>query len=101
MFGRITVERHEDDKLSGQIWYFSFLDDGRLVLDQYIVEKRATLRHKFKPVNVWKRFSARDLGNMKIENEADVPLPEDVKTDAIKGVLEKIKVGKPSELGMS
>lgn len=102
MMSRISVERHEDSKLRGQIWYFYFFDDGRFVLDQYLIEQRETTRHKFKPVKVWKRQDSRNLSpTIKIEKEADVPLPDDVKAEAMKQLVDQIKIGKPSELGMS
>jgi hypothetical protein len=74
-------------------WQFR-LDDFQFFLSSFDVYERATVRHKFV---VTKNYFSGSSNVSNIEEE-DVPLPEDVKAEAVQQLLTKLKIGKKSEL---
>lgn len=88
---RIEVIREAPDRLSEQVWQFSVSsdwssDEVRLLLGYYARRQRATTRHKMKLVEAgrpsqWDRTEQRSYYSG--IDAKDVPLPDDVKAEAI------------------
>lgn len=92
---RIEVERMSTDKLSCKQWVF-LLDGTTLWLDRYDELTRPTTRHKLRIVRTYKRFVHGFLQHWYIPRDK-VEIPEDVKAEAIKYVVDCLKVKKWSE----
>jgi len=69
-------------------WDFMYFDDEHaLVVDHFIVEERATLRHKFKTTENYDRMPRG--GSIR---EEDVPLTEEVRARAIHEFCANLRV---------
>jgi len=80
------------DELNRNVWSFYFMNHT-LFLDSYSKERRESKRHKFKAIKKYERLFHRGRA---IE-EAEVPMPDWVKEEAIKQFTEAITVKKWSE----
>ena len=85
-----------DDKLRRVSWRF-WLYQNCLVLDEYLVEERASAKHKFKTVKVYDR---RPVGRRSYLaapfdarlKEEEVPLTDEVRARALREMVNQIKV---------
>jgi hypothetical protein len=89
---RIEVTRESEDRLSDQVWQFTVAADWsaeiRVMLDYFAERTRPTTRHKMKLADgrprQWSRMEQRAYFSG-IEAK-DVPLPDDVRDEAIAAV---------------
>jgi hypothetical protein len=88
---RIVVTRTTADIMTAEVWTFWF-DDGRatLWLDSYVTMARPTLRHKLGDVFNYRRIDGRS-NTIALP---DVPLPDDVASEAKAAIVERITVRK-------
>jgi hypothetical protein len=89
---KVRVLRSTENQVSD--WSF-YMDDSSftLYLDTFTVSTRESRRHRFKPVTHYHRLLSRDSN---IAEDA-VPLPDDVKAEAIASVTDQLCVKKWSE----
>ena len=88
----IKVVREISDLVINE-WQFRLIDFD-FILQSFDVYERATKRHKKHILTNHYFSSSSGCSNMK---EEDVPLPEDVKAEAMQQLLSKINIGKKSE----
>lgn len=60
MYQSYTAETIDSDNLTSVSYQFWLNDRLELELDSYMVCKRPSTRHKFKPVSWWNRLNQRD-----------------------------------------
>lgn len=92
----ITIERKQDD-LNMEQWQFLYIDSYHaIVLVNYQNLNRPTTRHKFKAVEHWDAYKDRrhNYDGAKIES---VPLPDDVKAEALQEYMASLRVTKGFE----
>ncbi len=78
-----------------EVWEFAFWErEGALVLSRYHMEKRESVRHKWRTSGWYDRTNARDS----TIKEEDVPLPDNVKGAAVKQFMFKLRIGKKKEI---
>lgn len=88
MHTRIEVE-HPLNELSTVKWIF-WLDGTNMWLDHYIEMSRVSKRHKFIVNRNYNRLDLRQ-SNMTVE---EVPLSEEVKSEALKQLVSQITIQK-------
>lgn len=92
MASQITVTRPDPDGLSQQVWTFTLVDSysagAALRVARYETQTRATRRHGW----VGPYYDAMDNRHYHAIKPADVPLPDDVKTDALQQLLARVTV---------
>lgn len=86
MYHHVTVTRPRTP-LEREVWGFTLLD-LQIVLDSYVVEVRASKRHRFVPGPCYGRLNRRDS----FLALADVPLPDDVAEEAHQQIITQIRV---------
>lgn len=89
----IEVIREEEGRLKCQKWTFdtwAIERDGEIRCRWYGIMERQTTRHKYVVKSKWDKADERSY-NSKIKRE-EVPLPEDVKAEALKKVADRIRV---------
>jgi hypothetical protein len=64
-----------------------------LVLDEYTYSERSTKRHRFKPIRLHDRLSARTFDTQRV-TEAEVPWPEDVRKEALDQLVGQLRVAR-------
>jgi hypothetical protein len=89
----IEIERVADDGLSRRVWCFSLTDRAEIILSDFSAEVRETKRHK------WRQGGPRFCGRGGADHRygewiprGDVPLPDDVASEATAAVLANLKV---------
>ena len=87
MFIRIEVQRK--NQTLHQTWEFTVIDHS-LYLDKYRLDEVIPPKRKGENIDYYNRLSDRD-SNLHLDN---VPLPEDVKEEALKQYISKITVKK-------
>lgn len=76
----IEIIRESDDTLRRSVWNFWYFDNRHaIVLDGFRMESRTSRRQKFRTDCSYNRLNMRDS----TINEAAVPMPEDVISEAI------------------
>lgn len=90
---RYPVDRTSDDGLQTTIWQFEEYQDrmgGQVRLKVYIYQTgtRATRRHGWK----WDKFYARTERRNSNITPAQVPLPDDVKAEALQLFMDSVSV---------
>ena len=89
---RYPVDRTSDDGLQTTIWEFQLLENiGRtpkLVVDAYMTGTRPSKRHKFQ----WTAKYVRGMRNRSDLKAEQVPLPDDVKAEALQLVMQSITI---------
>ena len=84
----VTIQRESDDRLQRQMWTFWFDDRTHcLVLNTYLFQTRITRRHAWTTMDKYMRLYQRQ--SMPI---VDVPLPDDVASEAHTQYTQKIRV---------
>lgn len=83
----ISVSDVAQDGLSQVSWVFSLIDT-RLVLQDYLVEQRASTRHKFK-VDYDRSWSMHDPRRYGI-TKSDIPIPDDLVARAKDAMVEAL-----------
>lgn len=77
--------------LEKKVFRFFFLEkNSSLVLDSYSLKLRESRRHKYKEVLAYHRLNSR-FSTLKAD---DIVLSEEIKTEALKVFIDKIKVEK-------
>ena len=91
MFGRIEVKRIDKNPESNihQEWTFVLIEET-LYLDLYRCDEVVPPKRKGRNIDFYNRLSQRD-SNVHLEH---VPLPEDVKEEALKLYVAKLSVKK-------
>lgn len=94
----IEVIRQKDE-LNREVWQFVFFEryigsDPRIKLRTYTIEKKQTRRHK------WTISSLYDIYNRRksVLEPKDVPLPDDVRQEALEAFIKTVKVIKEDEV---
>jgi hypothetical protein len=86
---RIEVIREYKDGLSRQVYTFWYFDDRHaLVLDTYVYQERVGRKWKTAAFGYYSRLNERESSIA----EAGVPLPDDVRIEAAKQFMSKLKV---------
>lgn len=84
----ITIQQAQD-QLTIEEWAFR-LNDENLVLHRYTLQTKQSKRHKFITSELYHR-TYPNKSTLKVE---DVPLPEDIKRQALEAFVAKISVVK-------
>lgn len=91
----IEIKRQNKDGLERELWRFVTLsrEETTLYLDFYSVQTRQTKRHEWKVVKskVYDRLMSR---NNTLDLQSDVPLPNDVATEARQEYIDSIIIKK-------
>lgn len=87
----VTKESH-----TRQVWEFWLNDRLELILDAWYHEERPSPRHKWRVTTL--AYSRLWPRRCSLRDDRQVPLPMDVKQEALRLVLERLKVVRWSEL---
>ena len=81
-------------------WVFWFNErDHALVLDGYLVDERASLRHKFRTVASYERLRGQRHSGMESDiREVDVPLTSTIAQRALDDFTRDLRVGLASHI---
>lgn len=93
MYFQVVKDQTPLEQMKWLFWFHG--GDTTIYLDSYHFYRRNTKRHAFKAVEWYTRLDQRN-NTLKEEN---VPLPDDVKTAALKIFTDKITVKKWNERG--
>jgi hypothetical protein len=102
---RFEIERIDDTRLSRRVWAFEIGNHARsatpveIILVRYVKENRKTTRHKWKRDEsqpIYSSDTSDDWRYGKYMSREVVPLPADVRDEAIKYVVESLRVVIPS-----
>jgi hypothetical protein len=87
----IEIIRQSDD-LNRQVWQFDFMDyynKPLVVLNYYRLQSRPTKRHNWRNSEYWER-----LGRGSSLKMDEVPLPDDVKQEALQAFMGQVRIVK-------
>lgn len=89
---RYPVDRTSDDGLQTTIWEFDLIAPmglrAKIVVDSYMTGTRPSKRHKFQ----WTAKYVRGMRNRSDLKAEQVPLPDDVKAEALQLVMQSITI---------
>ena len=88
---------HSLDDLTLVTWDF-WVYDTNLVLDSYTVEKRQTTRHGYKTEAAYNRLPSGAILMSKKLTEAEVPLTDEVREEALAKFIATLRVVRWSEV---
>lgn len=89
MHEHFDITHSSKDGLLIERWKF-YLSGTNLILNTYFKGERKTKRHSYQPLHSYNRIMSRD-STIKVD---DIPLPEDVKQEAIDIIISKLEVKK-------